>query len=132
MTLSAGWGLGLVLNQYATSTFPIMHLICLPKILHNLCFSFLFCIIAIPRELENNAYAKFSGRGSGGWADEVHYGKCGSGSVEDEKFLKYLTFFRATLSILLPCLGHYLVLKPYIGIPKEQIHIIVIAFVYLE
>ena len=103
-----------------------------PQFLHNLCFSFLFCIIAIPRELKNNAYAKFSGGGSGGWADEVHYGKCGSGSVEDEKFLKYLTFFRATLSILLPCLGHYLVLKPYIGIPKEQIHIIVIAFVYLE
>ena len=103
-----------------------------PKILRNLCFSFLFCIIAIPREIENNAYAKFCGEEGGGWENEMHYGKCGSGSVEDEKFLKYITLFRATLSILLPCLGSCLVLKPYIGIPKEQIHIIVIAFVYLE
>ena len=102
-----------------------------PKILHNLCFLFLFCIIAIPREIENNAYAKFCGEeGGGGWANEMHYGKCGSGSVEDEKVLKYITLFRATLSILLPGLGRCLVLKPYIGIPKEQIHIIVIAFVY--
>ena len=85
-----------------------------PQILHNLCFSFLSCI---------------KGRRGGG-AKEVHYGKCGSGDVEDEKVLKYITFFRATLSILLPGLGRCLVLKPYIGIPKEQIHIIVIAFVY--
>ena len=41
--------------------------------LHNLCFSFLLGITAVPREIENNAYAKF-------WrANEVHYGKCGSG-----------------------------------------------------
>ena len=31
--------------------------------------------------------------GWGGWANEMHYGKCGSGSVEDEKFLKYITLF---------------------------------------
>ena len=30
-----------------------------PKILHNLCFSFLLGITAVPREIENNAYAKF-------------------------------------------------------------------------
>ena len=29
------------------------------KILHNLCFSFLLGITAIPREIENNAYANF-------------------------------------------------------------------------
>ena len=58
--------------QYATSTFPIMHLIC-PQILRNLCFSFLLGIKAIPREIENNSYAKFS------WANKVHYGKCGNG-----------------------------------------------------
>ena len=34
-----------------------MHLIC-PQILHNLCFSFLLGITAVPREIENNAYAK--------------------------------------------------------------------------
>ena len=64
---------------YATSTFPIMH----PphththtQILHNLCFSFLLVTTAVPREIENNAYAIlfFLGRG-----DTVHYGKCGSG-----------------------------------------------------
>ena len=44
-----------------------------PKILHNLCFSFLLGITAVPREIENNPYAKF-------WvANKVHYGKCGSG-----------------------------------------------------
>ena len=43
------------------------------KILHNLCFSFLLGITAVPREIENNAYAKF-------WrAKKGHYGKCESG-----------------------------------------------------
>ena len=32
-----------------------------PKILHNLCFSFLLGITAVPREIENNAYATFGG-----------------------------------------------------------------------
>ena len=40
-----------------------MHLICLPppspQILHNLCFSFFLGITAVPREIENNASAKF-------------------------------------------------------------------------
>ena len=61
-------------SPYATSTSPpIMHLICLPphprppKILLNLCFSFLLGITAVPREIENNAYAKFWG------ANKVHY-----------------------------------------------------------
>ena len=63
--------------------------------------------------------------------------RCITGNVEVEMLRmknsqNTLPFFRATLSILLPCLGRCLVLKPYIGIPKEQIHIIVIAFVYLE
>ena len=42
-------------EKFTTSTFPIMHLICPPKILHNLCFLFLLGIIAVPREIENNA-----------------------------------------------------------------------------
>ena len=33
-----------------------------PKILHSLCFSFLLGITAVPREIENNAYAKFWGQ----------------------------------------------------------------------
>ena len=32
-----------------------------PKIWHSLCFSFLLGITAVPREIENNAYAKFWG-----------------------------------------------------------------------
>ena len=40
-----------------------MHLICpTPQILHNLCFSTLLRITAVPREIENNAYAKFWGK----------------------------------------------------------------------
>ena len=40
-----------------------------PKIVHNLCFSFLLSITAVPREIENNAHAKF-------WAaNKVHYVK---------------------------------------------------------
>ena len=31
--------------------------------------------------------------GWGGWANEMHYGKCGSGSVEHEKFLRHITLF---------------------------------------
>ena len=37
------------------------------KKLHNLCLSFLLGIAAVPREIENNAYAKFGGSGGGGW-----------------------------------------------------------------
>ena len=45
------------------------------KILHNLCFSFLLGITAVPREIENNAYAKFWGGGGG---VKVHYGRFAS------------------------------------------------------
>ena len=44
-----------------------------PKILHDLCFSFLLGITAIPREIENNAYTKFWG------ANKVHFGRHASG-----------------------------------------------------
>ena len=39
-----------------------MHLKCPPKVLHNLCFSFLLGIAIVPREIENNAYVKFGGQ----------------------------------------------------------------------
>ena len=41
--------------------------------LHNLCFSFLLGITAVPKEIENNAYAKFWG------TIKVHYVRCASG-----------------------------------------------------
>ena len=39
-----------------------------PKILHNLCFSFLLGITAVPKEIDDNVYAQFWG------ANEVHFG----------------------------------------------------------
>ena len=46
-----------------------MHLICPPKFCLTFVFSFLLGITAVPREIENNAYAKF-----GGWgANKVRY-----------------------------------------------------------
>ena len=51
---------------FVTSTFPIMP----PP---PLCFSFLPGIAAVPREIENNAYAKIWG------SNKAHYRKCGSG-----------------------------------------------------
>ena len=58
-----------------------MHIICpspppRPQSLHNLCSSFLLDIIAVPREIENNAYTKFGGGGT----NKVHY-------VENRLFL---------------------------------------------
>ena len=48
-----------------------------PKILQSLCFSFLLGIEAIPRGIQNNAYAKF-------WeANEVHPGRCASGELSE-------------------------------------------------
>ena len=63
------------------------------KILHNLCFSFLLGITAVPREIENNAYAKF-------WvANKVYYGKY----VQ----VAYILWFNGTLGLnsFLLCFG---------------------------
>ena len=65
-------------SWYATSTFTIMHLLAPPptpppQSFYNLCFSFLLGIIVVPREIENNAYAKSWG------ANKVHYGTSASG-----------------------------------------------------
>ena len=76
----------------ATSTFPIMHLICPPKFCIIFVFHFSLGITAVPREIENNAYAKFWG------AKKVHYGKCGSGVYGnsfyrlEHNFVYYLCF----------------------------------------
>ena len=57
---------------YATSTFPIMHLICPPKFGITLVFHFSW-VLQLSQEIENSAYARVWG------AKKVHYGKCGSG-----------------------------------------------------
>ena len=43
-----------------------------PQILHNHCFQFLLDITVVPREIQDNVYAKF-GREGGGWVNKVHY-----------------------------------------------------------
>ena len=47
-----------------------MHLVYLPKILHNDCFQFLLGITVVPRGIQDNGYAKFWG------VNKVHYGLC--------------------------------------------------------
>ena len=73
-------------RQSAIRYFHISHNASPPhrhtQILHNLCFSFLLVTTAVPREIENNAYAIFFWGGGGGGVrrgDTVHFGKCGSG-----------------------------------------------------
>ena len=69
-----------------------MHLICPPKFCIIFVFHFSLGITAVPREIENNAYAKFWG------AKKVHYGKCGSGVYGNSfyrlkhNFVNYLCF----------------------------------------
>ena len=49
-----------------------------PQILHNHCFQFLLGITVVPREIQENGYAKFGG--GGGWVNNVHYnGLCENG-----------------------------------------------------
>ena len=43
--------------------------------MHNLGFSFLLGITAVPGEIENNAYAKFGGGGGGKGGDFGEWGK---------------------------------------------------------
>jgi len=62
---------------------PLAHLpqctLFAPKILHNVCFSLLLGITAIPREIENSAYAKCWG------ANKVHYGRYAIGEFREHK-----------------------------------------------
>ena len=60
---------------------PYLH----PNILHYLCFSFLLGITAVPREIENNAYAKFCG------ANKVQYGSSASSVVNEIGLIHVVT-----------------------------------------
>ena len=57
--------------------------------MHNIRFSFLLGITAVPRKIENNFVVKVGAGGGGGGASKVHYGKCGSGECPITK----ATFF---------------------------------------
>ena len=48
-------------SEHDTSTFPIRPYLP-PKILHNLCFSFLLGFTAVTRKIESSNYAKFGGQ----------------------------------------------------------------------
>ena len=65
-----------------------------PTILHNLCCSFLLGITAVPRENENNAYAKFWG------ANKVHCGRCASGEFQDMLQVDLTSFWASGASFL--------------------------------
>ena len=115
----------ITLWSFATSTFPIMQLICprppphprRKKKLHNLCFSFLLGITAVPRETENNAYAKVWG------ANKVHYGKCGSGVWLLLRLLlwsSWLSQWREDLTAWLPPPAHKLCLSSIIRLGLED------------
>ena len=58
-----------------------------PKSWHNLCFSFLLNITAAPREIENNACAKFWG------ANNMHYMGGVQGHIKRNSKLNLMFFF---------------------------------------
>ena len=45
---------------------------------HKHCFQFLVRHTVIPREMENNSYAKLCFGGREGGSNEVYYGRCGN------------------------------------------------------
>ena len=67
--------------EYATRTSPIMHLICLPTFCITFVFHFssVLGITAVPREMENNTYAKCWWGGGGRGRNKVHYERWASG-----------------------------------------------------
>ena len=90
-------------EKFDTQKSPIRHLHIshnapyLPlKIWHNLCFSFLLGITAVPRESENNAYAKFWG------ANKVHCGGFASGEFLDLLQVDLTSFVARGASFLEP------------------------------
>ena len=66
----------LSLSLFAIFTFPITHTSSFAKAL----FTFLSELLKIPREDEDNVYAKlFCGLGGKKHTNKVYYGKCGNG-----------------------------------------------------
>ena len=88
-----GWG-DTENQQYATSTSPIMHLICPPQFCINVFFNFSWhgCNIQDLNEKQPETYAKFWG------ANKVHYGRCASG---DSSYLDQASLVNKVF-ILLP------------------------------
>ena len=78
-------------NTRATRPLSVIHHFhkdhntsCLPpKILHNHCFQFLLGTTVVPRDIEDNGYAKFQE------ANKVHYGRC-ENSEQPDRYIKTL------------------------------------------
>ena len=88
---------------FATCTPPIMHLKLPPKILHNLCFSFLLGITAVPREIDNHSDAKFWG------TNKMHYGKCIMGiHCRHTHTIQEGHFFRTNFKLKRTLIFHYI------------------------
>ena len=69
-TKSRGYSWDKQVKKLATHHFRIDHnASCLPLFTHNHCFQFLLGITVVPREIEDNGYAKL-----GGGVNKVHYG----------------------------------------------------------
>ena len=69
----------LIIRHLHASHNALLHLNWAPQIFNNLSFSFLLGITAVPREIENNAYAKIWG------ANKMHYGRCASGGNSNQQ-----------------------------------------------
>ena len=89
-------------NKPTCTSSDVPYLI--PQIFHNFCFSFLLGITAVPREIENNAYANifFLGGGGGreGEVNKVDYGKCATDvSISSTDCSGTLTFLNSGVAI---------------------------------
>ena len=80
---------------YATSTFPIMHLICPPKFC--ITFIFHFSWVSQPSQEKLKTMLTQNFFWGGGGANKVHYGKCGSGVY---KFLVVAVAYQQTINEL--------------------------------
>ena len=78
--------------SWLEAILPYLH----AKLLHNLCFSFLLGITAVPRDIWNSGYAKLWG------ANKVRYGKCGRAvSLKKKKKKKKNAWSQVTFTLLL-------------------------------
>ena len=78
----------------------IILFVCSPKILHEHCFCFLLRLLQVPRETENNAYAKFGGTG------KDYYGIFQSGLYERTSFVTIATYWVPDLPDIEGFAGH--------------------------
>ena len=82
----------------------LFEFVCPPNILQTCCFQFLEGLLLVPREIENNNYAKFGGGGGG---TKLHYGKRETRKLRQREAVTPAVFLRrlsvtATNNLTLP------------------------------